>query len=418
MQLAHSLTGRKAGTRCRSPLAVLLSVLLPVLRSAMRSVLLPVLRSVLLATPCAAIVAPAAFGAVSAPPAGGGGARPADASAPYSEVILILPDKDPRGVGPQAVAALEGMGFRVHAVGPDQPVDIGQGTGFFISDTGYLLTCAHVLGDAIEATVTVDGRSYAADVVKTDTDADVALVKLREPLALEASVAVLRRPPHDIDVDEDVFTIGYPTDHLPGESERMTRGRIEDAHADAHADSHADSHLDSRAAASDPLHVRIQAPVPAGNAGGPLLDREGFVVGLVQQTTNPWRLPRPDGAGPAAPLPRALKIQPLLDFLVGSSADAFQAVRYRDAGGLDNAGHAVARVEAGATHPRRLVVRLDYVSSFDIWYRFKFFALTAFDSTSEKALFVAMPPRDLLVSNEENVIQASFAQFRAALHAR
>jgi S1-C subfamily serine protease len=386
-------------------LMALLTALLTALRAVLRAVLLTplraALRALLPAALGAAIVAPSAVCAVSAP-AADGGAVPADASAPYSEVILILPDKDPRGVGPQAVAALEGMGFRVHAVGPDKPVDIGQGTGFFISDTGYLLTCAHVLGDAIEATVTVDGRSYGADVVKTDMDADVALVKLRGPLAPEASIAVLRRPPHDIDADEDVFTIGYPLDHLPGESERMTRGRLEE----------------SRAAGSDPLHVRIRAPVPAGNAGGPLLDREGFVVGLVQQTTNPWRLPRPDGAGPAAPLPRALKTQPLLDFLVGASADAFQSVRYSDAGGLENAGHAVARVEAGATHPRRLVVRLDYVSSFDIWYRFKFFALTAFDSTSEKALFVATPPRDLLVSNEETVIQASFAQFRAALHGR
>jgi len=45
-------------------------------------------------------------------------------------------------------------------------LEAGQGTGFLIGADGFILTCAHVLAEEKEATVTLDGKRYFADVIK------------------------------------------------------------------------------------------------------------------------------------------------------------------------------------------------------------------------------------------------------------
>ena len=56
---------------------------------------------------------------------------------------------------------------------------IGQGSGFFISEDGYLLTNNHVVGGADEVTVfTNDGDEYEANVIGTDPHSDIALIKV------------------------------------------------------------------------------------------------------------------------------------------------------------------------------------------------------------------------------------------------
>ena len=55
----------------------------------------------------------------------------------------------------------------------------GEGTGFFISADGYLLTNNHVVSGADEVTVTLfDERTFDARVVGTDPNTDIALVKV------------------------------------------------------------------------------------------------------------------------------------------------------------------------------------------------------------------------------------------------
>ena len=61
----------------------------------------------------------------------------------------------------------------------------GLGTGFFISADGYLLTNNHVVSGADEVTVTLtDERVFAARVIGTDENTDIALVKVDTDVAL------------------------------------------------------------------------------------------------------------------------------------------------------------------------------------------------------------------------------------------
>ena len=68
---------------------------------------------------------------------------------------------------------------------PQQPqpeertVPRGVGSGFFISDDGYIMTNNHVVSDATDIYVTLtDGREFKAKVIGTDERTDVALIKI------------------------------------------------------------------------------------------------------------------------------------------------------------------------------------------------------------------------------------------------
>ena len=55
----------------------------------------------------------------------------------------------------------------------------GVGSGFFISEDGYILTNNHVVSDATDIFVTLtDGRELKAKVIGTDERTDVALIKV------------------------------------------------------------------------------------------------------------------------------------------------------------------------------------------------------------------------------------------------
>lgn len=325
----------------------------------------------------------------------------------YKEILLIPPKEDPRNVVPRTVSELESMGFKVQVIEAGKPIDASQGTGFVISASGYLVTCAHVVGDAKEATVTLNGTRHFADVVKADKDADIALLKLRDALAEPVVVASFRPTTRGYGMGEDVFTIGYPLSRLLGNGERMTRGLVSA----------------TTGMRDEPRHLQVSAEIQPGNSGGPLLDREGFVIGIIQETINPWRVVQASGGALPQNINFALKSEPVLDFIKSASPEVYQGLQYDKAVGIEAAGKAVAKVQAGIVADDteahgRMVVRLAYLSMWDIWYRFRFFILTAFDFETQEPLFAAGQGRDNLVSNEEVVMKDTFDQFRRAISSR
>ena len=57
--------------------------------------------------------------------------------------------------------------------------DGGMGSGFVYSEEGYIITNQHVVKDAKKVTVTfLDGEAYIGDVIGTDPDLDIAVVKV------------------------------------------------------------------------------------------------------------------------------------------------------------------------------------------------------------------------------------------------
>jgi S1-C subfamily serine protease len=132
----------------------------------------------------------------------------------------------------------------------------GHGTGFVISNDGYLLTNHHVVGDARYVKVRwPDGFEALGEVIRTDRRRDVALIKTAgktAPLALRATPAAL---------GEAVFAIGTPLDEKFQNT--VTKGIVS-----------ANRTFDGQA------FIQSDVGINPGNSGGPLLDEKGFVVGL------------------------------------------------------------------------------------------------------------------------------------------
>lgn len=136
------------------------------------------------------------------------------------------------------------------------------GTGFYVSSQGWLLTNEHVVNEATEVDIRgADGVILHAQVVKTDVDGDVAVLKTKEPTSHWLPVAA-----QEGTMGAAVFTIGFPNADLQGVEPKFTDGRI--------------SSLSGLR--DDPDHYQITVPAQPGNSGGPLVDvKTGAVTGIV-----------------------------------------------------------------------------------------------------------------------------------------
>ena len=133
----------------------------------------------------------------------------------------------------------------------------GMGSGFLVSNDGYLLTNHHVVGGATTVRVRwSDGFETTGEVVRVDKRRDVALVKTsphgRQPLALRRATP---------GVGDAVFAIGTPLDEkLQG---TVTKGIVS-----------ANRIIDGFA------YIQSDVGVDHGNSGGPLVDDKGRVIGI------------------------------------------------------------------------------------------------------------------------------------------
>jgi S1-C subfamily serine protease len=134
-----------------------------------------------------------------------------------------------------------------------------QGTGFFVSQDGKVLTNAHVVRDCRQIALRTAEKSGVGRVVARDTKNDLALLTsgIRAP-----SYAKLRP---SVQLGEEIVVYGYPLAGLLASGGNVTTGNVA-----------AVSGL-----GDDSRFLQITAPVQSGNSGGPLLDRFGNVVGVV-----------------------------------------------------------------------------------------------------------------------------------------
>jgi serine protease Do len=322
----------------------------------------------------------------------------------YTDILFIAPREDSRKIAPRTMQALESLGFKVGELDTRRPIDSAQGSGFLISADGRVLTCDHVLDGGVTATVIIEGRRYFADVVKADAARDLALLQLRERPPEGTAVLGFRPVAKGYAMGEDVFTIGFPLNGLLGQGSRVTKGLVSAA-AGMH---------------DDPLRLQVSAEVQPGNSGGPLLDRDGQVIGIVQQTINPWRSARAAMGTLAQNINFTLKADPVLEFLKGADLQAFASIGYENAGGLDRASRGVVKIVAGiqpneATRRDTMVVALSYASQWDLWWRFNLFQLLAFDRDTQEQLFAVGQGGDNKMSTEESVMKVTVEQFRKAV---
>jgi serine protease Do len=148
---------------------------------------------------------------------------------------------------------------------PQQPqeeeVQRGVGSGFIISDDGYVLTNAHVVEGADEVTVTLtDRREFKAKVLGADRRSDVAVLKVDA-----RNLPSLRMgDSNKIRVGEWVIAIGSPFNL----ENTVTAGIISAKQRDT------GEYL--------PL-IQSDVAVNPGNSGGPLINMRGEVIGINSQ---------------------------------------------------------------------------------------------------------------------------------------
>ena len=146
--------------------------------------------------------------------------------------------------------------------GPQAPhahPTMAQGSGFFISPDGFLVTNNHVVEDAEDISITMEnGDKYPATLVGVDPRTDVALLKVKAPKELPY-VEFTEKDPR---VGDWVLAVGNPF----GLGGTVTAGIIS-----AH----------NRDIGSGPYdYLQIDAAVNRGNSGGPSFNLDGKVVGM------------------------------------------------------------------------------------------------------------------------------------------
>ena len=146
---------------------------------------------------------------------------------------------------------------------PFDPEGRSLGSGFIVSDDGYILTNAHVIEDADQILVRLaDKREFDARVIGTDARSDVAVIKI------EASglPKVVIGDPEKLKVGEWVVAIGSPF----GFDQSVTAGIVSGK---------------GRALPDENFVPFIQTDVAInpGNSGGPLFNLRGEVVGINSQ---------------------------------------------------------------------------------------------------------------------------------------
>jgi S1-C subfamily serine protease len=140
-----------------------------------------------------------------------------------------------------------------------------SGTGFFITDDGYLITNRHVAGNGAEVRLLAVRGAISARVVKTDATNDIALLKadgkfVALPLATSRSARL----------GATVLTIGFPDITLQGFAPKFARGEVASLSGPR----------------DDARYFQISVPVQPGNSGGPLVDDHGNVIGVVSAKLN------------------------------------------------------------------------------------------------------------------------------------
>ena len=136
------------------------------------------------------------------------------------------------------------------------------GTGFIISEDGYIVTNHHVIEGASSITVTMaDGTEYTAKLIGSDATNDVALVKITatglDPVTIGSS--------DQLRVGDQVVAIGNALGEL---SSSLTVGYVSGMDRDVTTDG------------SIINMIQTDAAINSGNSGGPLFNAKGEVIGI------------------------------------------------------------------------------------------------------------------------------------------
>ena len=146
--------------------------------------------------------------------------------------------------------------------------ELRRGTGFVIHSSGLIATCYHIVAQAEIIRVRLpNGRTYAAQLVGADGVRDIAALKI----PAYGLVPLRMGDPTKVNYGDKVYTFGYPFSSIMGADLIMTSGTVTGWRI----------YHNTRI-------FQLDLQVNPGNSGGPLINENGEVIGIVFSRLDPW----------------------------------------------------------------------------------------------------------------------------------
>lgn len=163
------------------------------------------------------------------------------------------------------VAEIERSLVYIEAIDDDS---ISSGSGFVYKtkdNKNYIITCYHILNDYESIYVYgLDNEKVSANIVGYDTQSDIAVLEIDDKLNLEE---IKIGDSSKLNIGDEIYAVGTPIDYRYFST--FTKGII--------------SYLNRKIKIDNEVYNTIQVDVNinSGNSGGPLVDKNGNVVGVV-----------------------------------------------------------------------------------------------------------------------------------------
>jgi serine protease Do len=135
------------------------------------------------------------------------------------------------------------------------------GTGFMIDPRGYIVTNAHVIGNSTVVIVQNNkGQEFKTKIAYISATADLAFLKIVDSDYKSSAVLPYSISKGNIELGEAIFTLGYPRDEIV----------------------YGEGYLSAKTGyRGDTLACQIAVAANPGNSGGPVLDKNGEVIGVL-----------------------------------------------------------------------------------------------------------------------------------------
>ena len=165
-----------------------------------------------------------------------------------------------------------------------------SGTGFFITQDGYILTNHHVISGASTVKVTLyNGETYDATVIGSDEDYDIAVLKID----VTGATPVVLGDSSKVAIGESVAAVGNPLGEL---TFSMSEGIVSCVNRAVNVD-------------GTPFNmIQVDCSINPGNSGGPLFNSYGEVIGIVSAKYSSYSNTTVEGIGFAIPINDVLSL--------------------------------------------------------------------------------------------------------------
>ena len=184
--------------------------------------------------------------------------------------------------------------IQVQKAHPEEDDEVGVGSGIVVNESGDILTAFHVVSDAAEIEISfADGSKANAAIIAAEPENDIAVLHPNQPPGL--IVPAILGNPHAMRVGDETYAVGNPL----GLAASLSAGVISGFNRSLPLDD-GDELLEGL--------IQFDAAVNPGNSGGPLLNRNGQVIGIVTALANPSEQNFFIGIGFAVPIDQAVAV--------------------------------------------------------------------------------------------------------------